>query len=67
MNDNLSIYPKSTIDYLRILNYLSVTTNQMYVEYNKYIRGERQINKEDVSELINNIFNNITKIEKEEF
>lgn len=66
MFNNIKTYPKSVIDYLRILNYLSFITSQMNIEYNRHIRGERQINEEDVDEIINKIETEINNIHKKE-
>lgn len=66
MFNNIKTYPKSVIDYLRILNYLSFITSQMNIEYNRHIRGERQINEEDVEEIINKIVTKINDIHKKE-
>lgn len=66
MFNNIKTYPKPVIDYLRILNYLSFITSQMNIEYNRHIRGERQINEEDVDEIINKIETEINNIHKKE-
>ena len=64
--NNITPYSKSKIEYLRILNYLSVIISHMNCEYNKCIRGEIEIKEDNVISIIEKIVKGMNDIHKKE-